>query len=298
MKVYKKLILNGGGVQAISYIGAIKIVEENQDLKDIEEYIGVSAGSICCLGLILGYTSDEMKEIIEKLELINERDISILSFFDKFGINNGNSIKKSIETLLKKKGFNSGITLSELYKSSGKNFIIVVTNLSRYRAEYLNYETTPDLSVIDAIRMSISIPLYFESVKYKGDFYVDGALTDNFGLEPINLQGETITSIKPQDSLVLKIINTPELNSNYRRDRIKKIDDFHSYISCLIKMTVNMSDSVRATHHDRIKGDKECIVYIETSETVDAIDFQLSKEEQNKLYKIGYNSMRSSYLNK
>lgn len=63
-------------------------------------------------------------------------------------------------------------------------------------------------------------------------------------------------------------------------------------------MTVNMSDSVRATHHDRIKGDKECIVYIETSETVDAIDFQLSKEEQNKLYKIGYNSMRSSYLNK
>jgi predicted acylesterase/phospholipase RssA len=288
MEVYKRLILNGGGIQAISYIGSLKIVEENQELIDIEEFVGVSAGSICCLGLVLGYTSEEMKDIIENLELINERDISILSLFEKFGINNGESIKKSIETLLKNKGYNSSITLSELYKSTGKNFIIVVTNLSKYRAEYLNHETEPELKVIDAIRMSISIPLYFQSVEYKGDYYVDGALSDNFAIKPINAC----------ECLVLKILTTPELGETYRRDRIKKIDDFQSYMCSIFKMTINMSDSIIIKNHEQISGNKEQIVLIETTETVDTLDFELTTENKKKLYKIGYNTMRSSYLNK
>jgi predicted acylesterase/phospholipase RssA len=295
---FKKLILNGGGVLGISYIGAMRIVEENQELKEIDEFVGVSAGSICCLGLILGYSSDEMKGIIENLELINEKDISILSLFENFGINNGNSIRKTIETIIMKKGYKSSITLSELYKSTGKNFIIVVTNLSKFRAEYLNHETEPELKVIDAIRMSISIPLYFQSVEYKEDYYVDGALSDNFALEPINSQGKSLfyKSTKPSECLVLKILTNPELNETYRRDRIKKIDDFQSYMCSIFKMTINMSDSIRFKNHEQIIGEKEHIVFIETTETVDAVEFELSKENKNKLYKIGYNTMRSSYL--
>jgi predicted acylesterase/phospholipase RssA len=293
---FKKLILNGGGVQGISYIGAIKILEENQELKEIEEFVGVSAGSICCLGLVLGYTSDEMKYIIENIELIDEKDISILSFFEKFGINNGESIKRSIETILKGKGYNSSITLSELYKLTGKNFIIVVTNLSKFRAEYLNHETEPDLKVIDSIIMSISIPLYFEAVKYNGDYYVDGGLSDNFAVKPINSEGKSLfyKSNKPSECLVLKIVTTPELSETYRRDRIKKIDDLQGYMCSIFKMIINKSDSIIFKNHEQIIGDKEHIVFIETTETVDSVDFQLTKENKNKLYKIGYNTMRSN----
>jgi NTE family protein len=294
---FKKLILNGGGVLGICYIGAMKIVEEKQKIIAIEEFVGVSAGSICCLGLILGNTSDEMKEIIENIELINEKDISILNLFENFGINNGDSIIKTIETILTKKGYNSSITLSELYKLTGKNFIIVVTNLSKYRAEYLNHETAGDLKVIDAIRMSISIPLYFQSVIFRGDYYVDGALSDNFALNPINLDGRSLfyKSTKPCETLVLKILTTPELSETYNRDRIKRIDDFQTYMCSIFKMTINMSDSIRFKNHKQITGDKEHIVFIETTETVDPVDFQLTKENKNKLYKIGYNTMRSSF---
>jgi predicted acylesterase/phospholipase RssA len=296
---FKRLVLNGGGIHGISYIGAFKILEENQELREIEEFVGVSAGSICCLGLVLGYTSDEMRGIIDNIELISERDISILSLFEKFGINNGNSIKKSIETILKGKGFKRGITLSELYKSTGKNFIIVVTNVSKFRAEYLNHETEPDLGVIEAIRMSISIPLYFEPVEYKGDYYVDGALSDNFAIKPINAKRESLCkSNNSKECLVLKIVTTPELSETYRRERIKKIDDFPSYMCSILKMTLNMSDSIRFNNHEEKLGDKERVVLIETTETVDAVDFELTKENKDRLYKIGYNTMRSSYLNK
>ena len=63
-------------------------------------------------------------------------------------------------------------------------------------------------------------------------------------------------------------------------------------------MTLNMSDSIRFNNHEEKLGDKERVVLIETTETVDAVDFELTKENKDRLYKIGYNTMRSSYLNK
>ena len=68
----------------------------------------------------------------------------------------------------------------ELAKKSGKNLIVCVTNISKGRAEYLSVDTTPDLPITLALRMTSAIPMVFEPVKYKDDYYLDGALTDGF----------------------------------------------------------------------------------------------------------------------
>ena len=64
-----------------------------------------------------------------------------------------------------------------------KHLIVTVTNLSQHRVEYLSFENSPDLKVSKAIRMSISIPLIFNKVIYKGDHYSDGGILSSIPID-------------------------------------------------------------------------------------------------------------------
>ena len=54
--------------------------------------------------------------------------------------------------------------------------------------------STPDVAVADAVRISMSIPLYFEALRFDGknfgtgDFYVDGGLYKNYPLDLFDSQ--------------------------------------------------------------------------------------------------------------
>ena len=52
------------------------------------------------------------------------------------------------------------ITFKRLYNST-KKICIIGSNVSKNREEYFSYETTPDMSVLKAIRISSSIPIIF-----------------------------------------------------------------------------------------------------------------------------------------
>ena len=59
--------------------------------------------------------------------------------------------------------------------------------ISRATAQRIfHLETTPNVAVADAVRMSMTIPLYFEALRFdgqafgQGDYYVDGGLFNNY----------------------------------------------------------------------------------------------------------------------
>jgi NTE family protein len=57
----------------------------------------------------------------------------------------------------------------------------VGTNLSTGFAEVFSYEHTPRMCIADAVRISMSIPLFFAARRsLRGDVYVDGGLIDNY----------------------------------------------------------------------------------------------------------------------
>ena len=63
---------------------------------------------------------------------------------------------------------------------------IVASNISRHRAEVFSVDYSPNVSVADAVRMSMSIPLFFEALQFdgkkfgEGDYYIDGGLFNNY----------------------------------------------------------------------------------------------------------------------
>jgi predicted acylesterase/phospholipase RssA len=109
------------------------------------------------------------------------------------------------------------ITLKDLYEYTTVNFVLKTTNISKYRIEYINHISHPDLSVIDAIKMTTCVPLLFQPIKYNDDLYVDGGLCGNYPIE----YNRTLKS-KNYLGIHIKV-----------KDKEKHVNDIFSYLNRL-----------------------------------------------------------------
>lgn len=183
------LCLSSGGILGLSFIGVLKYLEEKKyiNLKNITTYVGTSAGSILSFLLNLDYNIKEIKQIIMHIDLKKlEPNIDVYNIIENNGIDNGLKILALIISFLKEKFNVDDITFIELYELTKKKIIIIGTNYTLLKEEVFSIDTTPSMSVIMAIRISISIPLIFTPVLYNNYYYIDGAFTNAFPLKYCN----------------------------------------------------------------------------------------------------------------
>jgi predicted acylesterase/phospholipase RssA len=186
LKNIKHLVLSGGGLLGISYIGLFKYLEESNATNQIKSITGCSAGSIFGTLFILGYKYYEMETIMKSLnfkEFINITADSIIKFSKTKGLNSGNRGLEFFKKMIYDKTGNENTTLLELKQYKNIILQIGVTNLTKMNFEIFNYITKPNLPVYLAIRASVSIPIIFEPVMIDGDVYTDGGVVDNLPIE-------------------------------------------------------------------------------------------------------------------
>jgi predicted acylesterase/phospholipase RssA len=82
--------------------------------------------------------------------------------------------------------------LKELYDYTGIRLVCTVTNCSDRKAEYFDYLSEPNCSVIEAVLMSAAIPGVFYKRKYNGKYYHDGAIANPY---PVKLFDDGKTNI-------------------------------------------------------------------------------------------------------
>lgn len=175
------LVLSGGGVKGIAYVGVFRRLRE-LDVK-IREVCAVSVGSIMGLLYILGYDYEELVSEIRSQNFDSLKDINIGNFVSRYGIDSGRNVVRWVESLLVGKGYSGGITFLEMYKLTGVRYRVLVTNLNRYEQVIFDDINSPNMKVTRAIRMSISIPFIFTVQRYNGEIYVDGALVNNYPID-------------------------------------------------------------------------------------------------------------------
>jgi predicted acylesterase/phospholipase RssA len=149
----------------------------------------------------------------------------------------------------------------------------MATNLNKYCYKKFNYIDTPDVKVLDAIRMSISIPFVFTSNSFEGDLHVDGGLIDNY---PSGLFKDNLDNV-----LGFKLVNHGELESHLIDH---SIDDIESFIYHTLTCYVVQKEK----HTSRTEEFKNCTVYIDTENITQTINFGLTPQEKHKLIEIGY----------
>ena len=192
MNTINTICISGGGLKGLSFVSALDVLIKHNyiDIILINKYVGTSFGAIIGFLLNIGYTPEEI------IIYLNNFDKKLLSFdFDLnlFLSNNGfcdsSKFIDFIKVLLNLKLRLKDINFKDLEILTKKKLLVITTNFSKGSKKVFSSDTTPLVSVITAISMSISIPLLMIPIKYDGDIYVDGCITSNLGVEycdPLN----------------------------------------------------------------------------------------------------------------
>ena len=193
---FKNLIFEGGGVKGIAYGGALEVLNKMEILPNIERVGGTSAGAINAALLALGFSFQEVSDIVAATNFNDFEDKSgfilnnMMRILRNYGWFKGDAFSDWIGDKIKDKTGSENFTFGELeeaVKAKDKTFrllYVAATNLTKQKVEIFSHEETPDMKIKDAVRMSMGIPLFFKSVLRGGDVMVDGGMAYNY---PINL---------------------------------------------------------------------------------------------------------------
>lgn len=259
------LILSGGAVKAIAMLGYLQKLYETNQLVDIDTYAGTSSGSIICLLLLIGYTPKELFEVLTELDfsLLFQYDLDNLFENSHIGLMCQEPIIYVIGTLMKKKNFSIKITFDELYKKYNKKLIVTGTCLNDISLHYFDYKKFPNMKILDAIKISISIPIIFKAITYKNLIYVDGGCMSNLPIEYFD------------DSEINNII---AISLKYPYEFIDKFITHQDYLTQLLKCLCINCCKYPLKY-------KDIIVNIEIFSIT---SWNLTNDEKNKLYDEGY----------
>ena len=202
---YKNLVLEGGGVRGLAYAGVFSVLEEKGILQQIENVGGSSAGSVAGMLVSIGYKAAEIDSLMMELPLQKFKDGNggLIGKYKRlktdFGIFKGEAFEKWLQLLIAHKTGNPILTFKQLHElhlknSLYKDFHCTGTNLSKQQLEIFSSQTTPDMSLALAVRISGGVPLYFEPVALDNqlhkikktdtvsfvNYYVDGGMLCNY----------------------------------------------------------------------------------------------------------------------
>lgn len=266
--MYTKLVLAGGGIKGLAYLGMLEYFEKNNINDNIIEYVGCSIGAFSALLILLDYKSTSLKKIFNEYSIEKIKDFKLSSFLTNYGLDSGIKLNNFIKIFIKNKNLDENITMNELYEKTNKKLITVVTNVNTKKTVFISKDTFPDIPVYLALKMSMNLPFIFEPVLYDGNMYVDGVLSCNF---PTRYYSEL-----NNDILCVNLKENTCLSDN--------ITTFDNYLYNIIKSTFHSLDFIDNEYAVQNGCDVINIIVNMKSN----FNLNLDINQKNELYICGY----------
>jgi NTE family protein len=297
-------VFEGGGIKGIGLVGALKIFEnDGYSWKDV---CGTSAGSIVAALVAVGYSAEEIKKLMLQLDYTKIGDksqfnIPIISnsfnILFKKGIFKCNYLKNWIDEALSNKlklANGKKVTFGDLIDSKETGILIkdnkykrkyklhiIATDISNGKMLILpediaEYGINPDeLEVSLAIRMSISIPYFFQPVNLnnvntnKKSLIVDGGVLSNY---PVWLFDAN--NVPRWPTIGFKLGGNKEIREH-------KITNILNFTSSIIETMLEAQDDIHIKDMDYLRTVKINTLDIKTT------DFNVSNKKIMDLYNSG-----------
>ena len=207
------IVLAGAGPNGLGQLGILDVLHDKQffNMKTVKKIFGTSAGAILACTLALGINTKEMIEyIIERPwnKMIKIDLESFLSWNLNKGLISNELIREAIVPFFKAYDLDTEMTLLDAYNLTGIELNLMTVELATFTDLTLNYSTFPDLPILKAVCMSSACPPIFTPVEYKGKYYVDGGLLNNYPLDNIT---HTLDPKMYDRILSIRILKKPEI---------------------------------------------------------------------------------------
>jgi len=185
------VIFSGGGIKGLCYMGVLRYLYIEKLIDKIKHVAGTSIGAYFALLLALKIPIDYLEEEISKsIKQFSENEMAVNKnnigkLFCSNGLYNTDFLSKPIRDFLQNKYGVDDLNYIEFVKKTGVNIYISCTNLNTVSNKVFSVESTPNISVIDTVMASLSIPFVFEPIYIDGEYYVDGVISGSLHVDNI-----------------------------------------------------------------------------------------------------------------
>lgn len=304
-------VFEGGGVKGIGLVGALKVMEDNG--YKWRNVAGTSAGAIVASLVAAGYSATNLKKIIKEVDYKSMIDYrkrrfsigKVGNIIFKKGLYKGGYITNLIDELLYDKlkwklGGRKKVKFGDLVLPKEKGILI---NNPKYKRKYklhiiaaditrgkmlilpediADYGINPDeLDVSLAVRMSISIPFFFQPITLENNIskekssIVDGGILSNFPVWIFD-----INSIPQYPTIGFK------LGAGKEQDRKHETNNIFNLSFAIIETMLEAADDIHISKMDFLRTIKI------NTHGIKATDFNITSENIEILYKSGEDCAR------
>ena len=169
-------------MKGIAHVGALEALEERGLLRCVKEYVGTSSGALIAFCVVLGYSLKELRTLCTLFDFTKMQNLEpevLLQFPEQFGLDDGENLDRLLNVLLRAKGFSPNLKFADL---SGQALRVFAVDINICEQKEFSAAATPRVELRQAVRASMSIPIFFTPVKDSdtGNSLVDGGLIAHF----------------------------------------------------------------------------------------------------------------------
>ena len=284
---FNELIIGSGGMNGLCYIGALEVIKKNYGFKNFKYLTGCSVGSLLCFLLNIGYSIDDIKNIATKLNFEEFYQPKLLNLINIGGFVEHKNIRNLLIAIISIKNLSNNITFLELYEKTHVKLTITGVNLSYNNCEYFNYINTPSMNIVDALLISMNIPILCAPFNYNGNNYIDGAVLDPF---PHNYNKDTVklNLIVHSEYENDFILNNDKNNKLYKENSILNVFFliYYNYLKIFYKKKINNTIYIINEPEYNFKLDDNQKLKL----------FNLGKKKANLFFRKKINKSKKNYL--
>lgn len=304
----RNLVFEGCGVKGLAYLGALEVLTERGVLAGVERIAGTSAGAIVAGLLATGADADSLHERLQPEELARLLGGipgfgDVLSSPFTYGLHSGQPIEDWVrEQIADQTRKRLGEARPDLTFGALQHLVsehpgvfrmpyVIATNLSEQRPQVFSAETTPDVSVAHAVRLSASIPGIVQVTKHGGALMIDGGLTWNYPFQlfagehrpplPPKVQQALLQRHPPEETLGFVTLSRVDLGIDDGLPPVTEVSSAGDYINAIFSLTTKAATSA---HVDAVAARRT--VFIDC-EGVSPIDFRLPELGRARLVEQG-----------
>ena len=244
------------------YLGVISRFKREGQLDDLEAVSGASAGAL--LGFLFCLTKGDPTKVLDFALNVPVKQImkpNIKCLLKDYGLIPHTKIRKVLASACRSFIEKDDVTFQELYELYPIKLYVSAYCVDFMKTVYFSIETTPTMSVLDAVCASIAIPFLFSSVKLKDGWnYIDGGSAESTPGGPF----------LGQEAFALKLA----------WNRLEKVKDIKTYALSILYSTMKLRHAYDFPLLDlELPGD-------------DMFDFGASNDSKLKMFLKGFEQTR------
>jgi hypothetical protein len=232
---YENFCGEGGGIHGLAYAGCIQALEELQIRKGLKRFTGSSIGALYASFLAMNVSAEKVIDVSLKLDLKKIRSQEcflkrMYNLWKRYGQYNNTYLLNTVKWAYVTVGVNPNVTFQENYEKTGNELYIPGTNVNRHKVYFFSHYTHPRMSILQAVTISMCLPMVYMPFYINGDIYVDGGFSENYPIYIFNdlekLRQGNVYEIDREPicekTLGIKLLASDELNA---------LDSYHGRVA-------------------------------------------------------------------